>query len=729
MVLPEPLNQGWNMRHFFALAAILIIAGPLFLEPSNDPPGRGLEELRSVVANSSPNLKQELLGIESKYPRTRAWALARFLRGYLLFSERNYGAAQEALDANQIGKYCSLGDYALFYRAESLASQGDYSAARRDFAAITAKHPDSLFARQARLRAAEMAILLGQYELAIKELSRMAELNDADALLLLARANEKMGRGDLALQLKLRIYYEHPATRASAEIEPEIPKPGSFEQELARARALFEAGAYEEAARAYELLMKQFPASGRPDEALLQLGVSLLNTGQAARAVKFLSEVSGGDSELQALFHLAEALRRMGRLAQSAAAVDRLLARGRNTMWAQKALYNLASYLNQGGDSAQAAARYRQLLDYYPKGPYAPEASYVLGWRAYQAGRYSEAAKLLEWHLSSFRYPESKFLGEAGFWAARAEERLGRHSRALALYELIRKRYRYGYHGLMSERRIALLLAANPKLKPEKDWPELEAIAKNLLYVEPIRETADGSEAGRVARADDLELIGLSDLAIREMNRALEGAPASPKLNLRLAQIYRRRGDNFQATLILRRAYPDIFSYQDEDLPREAWQIFFPLSYWETIKEEARRYGIDPFFAAGLIRQESVFNPRAVSRAGARGLMQLMPATAQLVARRRGDGRISAEDLYNPELNIKLGMNYLAQMIGEFGRIEYAAAAYNAGPARVRQWLAERGSMDIEEWIETIPIAETRNYVQSVLRYAINYKRFYSKLN
>jgi soluble lytic murein transglycosylase len=126
-----------------------------------------------------------------------------------------------------------------------------------------------------------------------------------------------------------------------------------------------------------------------------------------------------------------------------------------------------------------------------------------------------------------------------------------------------------------------------------------------------------------------------------------------------------------------------------------------------------------------LIRQESVFNPNAISRVGARGLMQLMPATGQFISKRQGIGAITTADLYNPVLNIKLGMNYLAQMLGEFGRIEYAAAAYNAGPGRARAWIAARGSMDIEDWIENIPFSETRGYVQGVLRYAANYQRLY----
>ncbi|HEX8185272.1 MAG TPA: transglycosylase SLT domain-containing protein, partial [Blastocatellia bacterium] len=435
------------------------------------------------------------------------------------------------------------------------------------------------------------------------------------------------------------------------------------------------------------------------------------------------------DLRAEALFHQAEALRRSNRSSESSVIVDRLLSQYSKTRWAQDALYNLARDLDKQDRTAEAINRYRQIISLFPRSQYAAEASYNLGWQAYQAKSYADAARILSQHLATYRYPETKFIGEAAFWAGKAEERLGNKARALALYEVVNERYRYGYHGYIAGLRAEKLRASDPSLKPEQAKPgsDLERIRRNVTHVERIEEVADGSENNRVARADDLELIGLGDLAIKELNAALENAPASPRLNLRLAQLYSRRGENFQATLVLRKGYPDIYSYSESDVPREAWEIMFPMVSWNTIKQEAKRNGVDPYIAAGLIRQESVFNPNAISRVGARGLMQVMPATGQQISRRQGIGTITAADLYNPTINIKLGMSYLAQMLGQFGRIEYAAAAYNAGPSRARAWMAERGGLDIEEWVESIPFTETRGYVQGVLRYAANYRRFYKE--
>jgi soluble lytic murein transglycosylase len=729
-----------------ALALILIITftivTPMTVSCQRAPADQesGLEELRQTVraASGRPSV-EDLTRIESRYPRTRTAALARFLRGYLYYAAQNYPAALEALDARAISAATAIGDYALFYRGESEAASDKKSAARSDYTAIYSKHPDSLKARDARLRAAESAVAVGDPSAAVKDLARLVESKDADAIYITGTAFEGTGKTEQAIALFRQIYYELPATAASMQAEARLnalsvsPKdhPGSFAEERSRADALFEARQYADSSAAYERLLARFPEADRLDEIHLRHGVSLLNNKQQGQAITALTRVSDRNAELhaEAMFYQAEALRRASRSAESSVLVDGLVNHYPKTRWAVEALYNLATYLNKQERESEAASRYRQLLASFPKSSYAPEASYNLGWSAYRSKNYADAARILEQHLASYRYPETKFIGEACLWAAKSEERLGHKSRALALYDLINQRYHYGYHGYIAGLRAAALRKAEPSLKSEQPKPgsDLEAISANVAYFEPARETADGSEAVRVAKATDLEAIGLQEFAVRELNAALEASPASPRLNLRLAQLYSRRGEPFQATLVLRKAYPDLYSYRDGDVPREAWEIFFPMVAWGTLKQEAKRYGVDPYIACGLIRQESVFNPNAISRAGARGLMQIMPATGQLISKRQGNGAISAADLYNPVLNIKLGMNYLAQMLGEFGRIEYAAAAYNAGPGRARAWIAARGTMDIEDWIENIPFSETRGYVQGVLRYAANYQRLYKE--
>lgn len=701
-------------------------------------PERGIDELRELVRGASGRPSaSDLTRIESRFPRTRSAALAKFLRGYLYYSAQNYKEAVDSLDVRAIAAVTAVGDYALFYRAESEAASDAKNEARRDYSSVYLQYPDSLRSRDSRLRAASAAVALGDAASAIKDLAQLCDANDADAVLITAQANEAIGKTEQAIELYRRIYYSIAATSASVHADARLTalgapikdNPGSFGQEHSRADALFQARQYVEAAAAYEHLLSRFPEAERIDEIHLQRGVSLMNSKQMAAAITSLARVSDRNPELRAesLFQQAEALRRASRLSESSVIVDRLLGQYSKTRWASEALYSLATYLNKQDRETEAGNRYRQLVASYPKTAYAAEASYNLGWFAYKSKNYADAARILEQHLASYRYPETKFIGEACLWGAKSEERLGHKSRAAALYELVNDRYRYGYHGYVAGRRLAAMKKSDPGLtaEPAKPGTDLERIRANVTYIDKIQETADGTEANRIAKANDLEVIGLDELAIKELNKALELAPSSPKINLRLAQLYSRRGENFQATLVLRKGYPDLYSYRESDVPREAWEIFFPIVAWNTIKEEAKRYGIDPYLAAGLIRQESVFSPTAISRAGARGLMQVMPATGQVISKRQGNGTITAADLYNPSLNIKLGMSYLAQMLGQFGRIEYAAAAYNAGPSRAQRWIAERGSMDIEDWIENIPFTETRGYVQGVLRYAANYRRFY----
>ncbi|MGR8936012.1 MAG: transglycosylase SLT domain-containing protein [Gammaproteobacteria bacterium] len=150
----------------------------------------------------------------------------------------------------------------------------------------------------------------------------------------------------------------------------------------------------------------------------------------------------------------------------------------------------------------------------------------------------------------------------------------------------------------------------------------------------------------------------------------------------------------------------------------------FPAPYSEQIQHYAQRQGLEPAIVYGLVRQESVFDASARSSAGALGLMQIMPGTAQYIAGKLHDGRRPANSLFEPEINLKYGTFYYKQLLDRFhGHVALAAAGYNAGPQRVVRWRAGSAAVPADIWIETIPFKETRKYVSSVLMYSIIYQQ------
>jgi soluble lytic murein transglycosylase len=219
----------------------------------------------------------------------------------------------------------------------------------------------------------------------------------------------------------------------------------------------------------------------------------------------------------------------------------------------------------------------------------------------------------------------------------------------------------------------------------------------------------------------------MTDQALEELAFASKTASASPRVNLSTAKIYQWREDNLAAFNTLRKSFPDYSQMQPEEMTRDEWAIFYPLAYWDTIVHESKAKGLDPYQVAGLIRQETVFNPKARSPARAYGLMQLLVPTATLVSKRYNtSGPITAEALYEPKLNIQLGTAYFRDQMDKYGRIEFVTAAYNAGPHRVEEWKVSLPS-DMDEWAESVPFKETRSYIQGVVRNTLQYRRLYDE--
>jgi soluble lytic murein transglycosylase len=161
-------------------------------------------------------------------------------------------------------------------------------------------------------------------------------------------------------------------------------------------------------------------------------------------------------------------------------------------------------------------------------------------------------------------------------------------------------------------------------------------------------------------------------------------------------------------------------------VPATYWHLLFPRPYWDDLVADAQKNGLDPYLVASLIRQESEFNPGAVSRANAYGLMQLLPSTARGMAKKEGIKKFNTGMLLDPAINLQLGTANLHAVLGRFGgQQEYALAAYNAGDVPVRQWLEGGVYKDVPEFVESIPYTETRDYVQAIVRNREMYKALY----
>jgi soluble lytic murein transglycosylase len=180
------------------------------------------------------------------------------------------------------------------------------------------------------------------------------------------------------------------------------------------------------------------------------------------------------------------------------------------------------------------------------------------------------------------------------------------------------------------------------------------------------------------------------------------------------------------ALRILRRHFGSVAATGDPALPRAFWEMLYPFAWGREMTEAAARAGLDPFFVAAVVREESSYYPRAVSRAGARGLMQLMPATAQPLAEAHGLAFGTGDLLDDPRANIQLGTSFLAGLVRDLGDPRLALAAYNAGPRRLRQWWQTRRTSDIEAFVEMIPFDETRGYVKRVMFSWDQYRRIYA---
>ncbi len=720
-------SQVRLLRLCLLAASLLLLAGSVRLAalPAADP-GEELARLAGALRRDpSPVNYQALARFAAAYSESELSAQASFALGMADYDAERWLAARDRFLAARASAV--LGDHANLFLARAEIEQGALEAARVPLLELFS--PGNPLNETARVVEADRRVRAGQASTAVAWLARQPDLQERPALLL-ALAESQRAAGDplSAVEALHRIYFEFPlspqaeaanqslADLREGELKGSYPAPG---EALRRARAdkLWALGAYRGARSAYVDLSVRAGEPGR-SEARVRAAAALYQLGEpdaACRELERIGSVSPGlEGEFRA-FRVRCALR-----ADNAARVETelaaLAAAAPRDPWYAEALLAAGYTALARGDSGRARELYQRLIDAFPSGDAAAQAHWRLAWLAYQS-RDAGAARLLEEHLEKF--PDSTFLPRALYWRARTALAAGAKDLARRLLASLRDYAPRDYLAQQAERWAGDLRGAAGD-EPAPGWELSAANAARVSAVAPAGETPAPVRA-QLETAAALARLGFGELAGETLGAAARLWP-EPEVTVAQARLALEQGSYARATETLQRAFPNYWRYRLEELPREAWETLFPRPYWDLIEREATRQGLDPYLVAALIRQESRFERGAVSSAGARGLMQLMPATARRLA---GAPRLPPERLHDPELNIRLGTRFVAELLRRFdGNLEKAVAGYNAGGTRVEGWAAQGAYAEPAEFVESIPVTQTREFVYTVLR---NY-RFYRDL-
>jgi soluble lytic murein transglycosylase len=671
---------------------------------------------------------QAYAGVEAyahKHQNDEAGPLAWLVVGYAHYLDKDYPKSLTAWQrCDELAPV--LGDYLDYLRAAAYAGEQNDAAVIKTLDGFDQKYPDSVFIHDAALLYAQALMSTNAPQKAAAYLEKHRQPLRSDIELALGRAYHSAGGDNKAAEIFRRIYFEEPlspdADSAAAELRTmgESSPSGSFDQRHSRAQLFLKGRRYQQAVNELSPMVEQAPPS-MLHSLQLEYATALYRDRRRDDAQHLFETVvqsadSDTDSKSQALYFLAEIARDKDDRDRNSDLITQLRSVAPQSSWLQQALLSSANKHLIKKEYDHAVQDYSEIYNRDRNGKFSPYAHWKAAWLTYRTGKKDEAKRLLEEQLAL--YPSSAEVPAALYWRGRLAEADGDQPLARAYYQKLSENYRYFYYANLGRERLAKIGVENIGDPPLLDkLPALSPPAQNW--------TAPDDNL-RVKKAQLLANGALYDFAEKELQSAATGSPSWVAANQ--AQVYTDAGSYSMAIETLKRAVPNYFSADLNQIPRPIWQSLFPRPYWEELKKNAASNELDPYLVASLIRQESEFNPSAVSRANAMGLMQLLPTVGRGMAKEQKIKHFSSDELFAANVNLQLGTRYFKHMVDHYhGQVEYALAAYNAGEDRVDDWRSSGDFKDVEEFVESIPFTETREYVQAIMRNAVLYKLLYPK--
>jgi peptidoglycan lytic transglycosylase len=694
--------------------------------PEDEAAQKELSGLAREVRNGVPGGYANLSAFATRN-NTNVWgARVALALGYEDYSK---GRAAQALGwLLKAQNDALLREYALYWTAQAQFALHRSGEAYKILQTLQHDYPNTALREQFLQAFAPAAVQTGHAQEAIDALNAYPATSSKPELLIeRARAYQAAHQLPRAAKDYQTIFYKFPLadeakpagagmTQMMHALGKEYTYPGAEMQEQ-RAQEFYNAHKWKEARAEFEKLLTMLKDPANPTRQRAQLRLAQCRV-QLKGSPSLIASLKTPDLDVDAerLYALSQAYRTAKKESEMFAALNSLAQTYPVSKWNEDGLMAAGNYHWVELEREQAAVAYQRVLDSYPTGKYAYNCEWRIAWVAYLDRRPDADDRLTSFLL---KYPTSANAVDALYWLGRNSERAGNLAHARSFYNKAVDRFPQTYFGNAAAARLA-------KIGPGEENPAdfLEKIPP-APALRPLEEPVPVAAEDRWARAQALRSIGFDSSAEQELKNAYFASP-SPRFLLEAAQAAFDQGHFGAGMAYARTVIPNADARKFSEVPVSAWKALFPLPYEAALRREAAKNNFDPMFAAGLVRQESTFQPDAVSHANAIGLMQLLPKTGKILARQI-KVRYVKNKLFDPEYNIELGMVYIANLVQQFGSLEAAAAAYNAGEDRIAAWKAERNYEEIPELVESIPFTETRDYVQIVLRNAQLYRMIYGQ--
>ncbi len=651
-----------------------------------------------------------------------ASAAAYLALGHAYMLDRRYSEAADSFHKAAVTG-TALDDYADYLGAQALLQAGRGTEAYALLDHFADRHPDSIFNAQAPVLLANAYIQQNNPQAALKLLLSLSGTDIAthnDFRYALGRAYQVAGDKAHAAPIFRGLYTSQPLSFEASQARAQLSAMGASltASELkSHADQLFNAHRYSDAATEYHSIEhdSSLSASDRDTLALYAAACDLKLKRISRRQVEHLPDVSGDGAALKQ-YMLAELARNDGDESTHDAIIARMVTDFPHSRWLEEALYSGGNMYLLKQNASRAIYHYSLLYKMFPTSIYAPSAQWRAAWLNYRTRNYPEAARLMDEQIRL--YPDSVEAPTALYWRGRIyedeEHNLGQ---AANYYRALTRNYANYYYAILARERLKVIGSHAPAV----------ASAATLNSVPRYNDpglTGDLPE-------NEPHLIKARLLANAALNEyiapEIQASPTSSQWGaLAEAEIYTSYGEVTRALQSMKHSNISFYKMPIDQVPMVYWKLLFPQPYWSEIEANARKNGLDPYLVASLIRQETEFNPGAISRANAYGLMQLLPSVGKSIARKEKMRGFSTLRLLDPSVNLELGTVNLRSVLDRFGgQLEYALAAYNAGDTPVRHWMSSGDYKDIHEFVESIPYSETREYVQAILRNREMYRSLY----